>query len=220
MNYSAIYESLINRARLRALDSYKESHHIVPKCMGGTDDKDNLVDLTPEEHYLAHQLLCKIYPNHLGLSFAALTMCQFTKYVKRNNKQYGWLRRKHAENVSATQTGKIYYNNGLRSIKLKPGDEIPEGFVKGRGYGSMTGKKGTKGSESFSDKSIQDELRKRRWDKDRKYICEQFSVDTIEQARDLVLEYKAELHPRYWMKPMLARYPFMTKTRLRSLISD
>ena len=58
MNYSAIYDSLINRARLRALTSYKEGHHIVPKCMGGTDDKDNLVDLTPEEHYLAHQLLC------------------------------------------------------------------------------------------------------------------------------------------------------------------
>jgi len=29
--------------------------------MGGSDDKSNLVDLTPEEHFLAHQLLLKIH---------------------------------------------------------------------------------------------------------------------------------------------------------------
>lgn len=221
MNYSAIYDSLIKRAQSRALTSYKERHHIIPKCMGGSDDYDNLVDLTPEEHYLAHQLLVKIYPGHSGLSFAALTMCQSTEHVKRNNKQYGWLRRKHAENISALQTGQVYYNNGERCIRLNPGDEIPEGFIKGRGYSPTKGKTGRDcGSDSFSRKSVQDELRKRRWDKDRKSICEQFGVETIEQARDLVLKYKAELHPRYWMKPMLLQYPFMTKTRLRSLISD
>ena len=27
--------------------------------MGGTDDEENLVELTPEEHYVAHQLLVK-----------------------------------------------------------------------------------------------------------------------------------------------------------------
>ena len=32
-------------------------HHIVPKHMGGTDDPENLVELTIEEHAEAHRLL-------------------------------------------------------------------------------------------------------------------------------------------------------------------
>lgn len=36
---------------------YKERHHIVPKCIGGTNDKDNLIDLYAREHFIAHKLL-------------------------------------------------------------------------------------------------------------------------------------------------------------------
>ena len=218
MNYKSIYDSLIKRAQGRALTSYKERHHIVPKCMNGTDDDDNLVNLTPEEHYLAHQLLVKIYPGHSGLSFAALTMSQSTEYIKRNNKQYGWLRREHAKNISASQTGKVYYNNGERCIRISPDDEIPEGFVKGRGYSPMQGKKGTLGSDTFFNKDKQAELRTRRWNADKKRMCEQFGVETICQARSLVLEFKSKQHPRYWIGPALKEFPFMTKARLRSLI--
>lgn len=39
----------------------KHLHHIVPKHMGGTDDPDNLVYLTVEEHALAHK---KLYEEH------------------------------------------------------------------------------------------------------------------------------------------------------------
>lgn len=39
---------------------YFETHHIVPKSLGGTDDKNNLVNLTAREHYIAHLLLVKI----------------------------------------------------------------------------------------------------------------------------------------------------------------
>ena len=42
-------------------DAYYELHHIVPKWMGGSDSKDNLVLLTAREHYLAHYLLFKHY---------------------------------------------------------------------------------------------------------------------------------------------------------------
>ena len=59
MNYEKIYRELTNRDS-RA--KYTEIHHIIPKCMGGTDDKSNLVKLTAREHYIAHKLLTKIYP--------------------------------------------------------------------------------------------------------------------------------------------------------------
>lgn len=35
----------------------KHKHHIIPKHMGGTDDPENIIELTIEEHAKAHQLL-------------------------------------------------------------------------------------------------------------------------------------------------------------------
>jgi len=93
MNYNQIYTNLIDRAKNRELLEYSESHHIVPRCLGGTDDKDNLVRLTPEEHYLAHQLLVKINPNEYSLIYAANMM----SYTRPGNKIYGWLKRKHSK---------------------------------------------------------------------------------------------------------------------------
>ncbi len=36
---------------------YYESHHIIPKSIGGPNTRSNLVLLTPEEHYVCHSLL-------------------------------------------------------------------------------------------------------------------------------------------------------------------
>lgn len=41
-------------------DSYFESHHIVPRCLGGDNKKTNLVLLTAKEHYICHLLLIKM----------------------------------------------------------------------------------------------------------------------------------------------------------------
>ena len=52
--------------------------------------------LTPEEHYVAHQLLVKIHPTNYKLVTAAFCMT-FDKDGKRsNNKLYGWLRREYS----------------------------------------------------------------------------------------------------------------------------
>jgi len=95
MNYSAHYSSLIYKARNRCVSAseFTERHHIIPKCLGGTNEKENIVLLYPEEHYTAHLLLAKIH-NIRSLWFAANMM---TVGEKRNNKAYGWLKRKAAE---------------------------------------------------------------------------------------------------------------------------
>lgn len=95
MDYKTHYDALIKRAKTRKLNEYVERHHVIPRCMGGTDDKSNLVELTPEEHFVAHQLLVKIYPGVDALVYAASKMTVSSKNVKRNNKLYGWLRRKY-----------------------------------------------------------------------------------------------------------------------------
>ena len=112
MNYNKIYDSLIERGRKRSLDCYKERHHIIPRCVGGTDNKDNLVSLTPEEHYLAHQLLVKIYPDNFQLKNAAAMMV-----VNRpSNKLYGWVRREFAKAQSINQSGENNSQFGTKWI--------------------------------------------------------------------------------------------------------
>lgn len=107
MNYKNIYEKLIDRSKSRLLEGYVEKHHILPRCMGGTNDPHNLVALTPEEHYIAHLLLVKIYPHKRGLWYAVKLMSG-----QGNNKSYGWVRRRlseigfteeHKKNISKSQ---------------------------------------------------------------------------------------------------------------------
>jgi hypothetical protein len=96
MDYEKHYSALIERARNRIIDGYVEKHHIIPKCMGGSDDESNLVILTPEEHFVAHQLLVKMYPDNYKLILALAFMTSSTPQLKkRNNKKYGWTRRKN-----------------------------------------------------------------------------------------------------------------------------
>lgn len=96
MNYSLHYNRLINRAPKNKPTTYiTEGHHVIPRCIGGTD-LDGIVYLTPEEHYIAHLLLLKMYPNEPKLIYAASMMTVNNCYLQRsNNKRYGWLRKKY-----------------------------------------------------------------------------------------------------------------------------
>lgn len=103
MNYGAHYDRLMARARDRATTrkqaihilGYVERHRILPGCMGGKYTPDNIAYLTGEEHYVAHQLLVKIYPQASGLAVAAVFMAK----QSAGNKPYGWLRRRWAESL-------------------------------------------------------------------------------------------------------------------------
>ncbi len=138
MDYSKIYQQLILRAQNRVLEGYNESHHIVPKCMGGTDEPLNLVDLTPEEHFLAHMLLVKIYPAHKSLIYAVQKMCIPTA-GRPKRKMYGWLKRRFSEYMSETrrgsgntQYGMMWITDGSINKKIPKDEDIPSGWQKGR----------------------------------------------------------------------------------------
>ena len=94
MDYAAHYDRLILKARFRTeISGYYERHHVTPKCLGGSDAVENLVNLTPEEHYVAHQLLVKIHPHHYGIAYAAMLMSRKGRGNGRvGNKFYGWLK--------------------------------------------------------------------------------------------------------------------------------
>lgn len=61
MDYRKLYISIIEHRKCNDLLGYTEEHHIVPKCLGGGDEINNLVRLSPREHYICHYLLWKMY---------------------------------------------------------------------------------------------------------------------------------------------------------------
>lgn len=119
MNYKKHYDKLMERSFGRILEGYVEKHHILPKCLGGLDDRENIAILTPEEHFVAHQLLVKIYPNNRDLIYACQLMTCHQSTNRVNNKLFGWLRKQMAINMSTT--AKEWYRN----------NEHPRGFLGG-----------------------------------------------------------------------------------------
>lgn len=100
MNYKRIYNQLIAKARQRTLEGYKERHHIVPKCMGGTDEKSNLVELTAREHFIAHLLLYQIHKT-IPLLNAIRAFSMPSKSGVIRSKDYEWLRKEFSKKHSS-----------------------------------------------------------------------------------------------------------------------
>lgn len=65
--YYACYVRIINNAqsnqRKKGTDAYYERHHILPRSLGGSNHKINLVLLTAREHLIAHLLLVRMVQN-------------------------------------------------------------------------------------------------------------------------------------------------------------
>ena len=57
--YYKWYNSIIQAALSSPKPAKFEIHHILPRCMGGTDDPANLVALSYQGHFVCHRLLAK-----------------------------------------------------------------------------------------------------------------------------------------------------------------
>lgn len=137
--------------------------------MGGSNYKDNIVKLTPEEHFVAHQLLVKMYPDNLKLLHAANSMTRSSKSQKRNNKMYGWLKKKRSEKMR-----KWALENNIRPpVRNKPHREetkrkISEGTKGRKASYSMLGRKG-KDNPNFGKKHSEERKKKQREPQQRFY---------------------------------------------------
>ena len=65
--YTALYYKIIASAQERnytkTLNDGYQTHHIIPRCFGGTNDITNLVVLTYKEHRVCHRLLINMTAN-------------------------------------------------------------------------------------------------------------------------------------------------------------
>ncbi len=132
MNYLKHYNLLMEKTKDRILDLKTETHHIVPRCINCNNDKTNLAELTPEEHFLAHLLLMKIYPDNHSLVFAAHMMGA----TRQNNKVYGWLRRQYINSctgIPKSEEAKKNMRKPKKNYISKKG--IPTGIATAGCYG-------------------------------------------------------------------------------------
>ena len=146
MNYTKIYNNIIQKRILFPYVGYSEKHHIIPRSLGGSDDKTNLVNLSAKEHFVCHLLLTKIHstgPNHFKMVRAFMMMLVSSINHKRyyNSRSYATLREEYSHIVSEAQTGngnsqygKIWISDPLsgKSLKIKKTDNVPNGYYPGR----------------------------------------------------------------------------------------
>ena len=117
MNYKRIYDEIISSSKNRANKGYTEKHHIIPRCMGGNDDKSNIAILTGREHFLCHWLLYRIY-GHNKLAFAWNMMCgniHGNRYVSRS---YEYARKAWAKEMSDLNRGVTFSDERKRKLSL------------------------------------------------------------------------------------------------------
>lgn len=96
--YSNLYQKIVENARTKEYNCYTEIHHIIPRCIGGTDDPDNLVRVSYREHYILHYLLTKMYDSDsLVYAFCAMNHMNVNKYS--NSRLYESAKKIWIENI-------------------------------------------------------------------------------------------------------------------------
>lgn len=87
MNYQKIYDDICKRGQERILpkEVYTEKHHIIPKCLGGGNEKSNISVLTAKEHFICHLLLArKLYPTNPKIWYGLFMLLGGTTRQKEN----------------------------------------------------------------------------------------------------------------------------------------
>ena len=118
--YSKLYYKITSNAKQRITEGYTELHHIIPQSMGGSNDKDNLVDLTAREHFICHWLLIKMTEgeDRSKMLYALNGMKAENRYQQRYHTKitarvYEKYRIEHAENHSKRMKGRKAWNKGV-----------------------------------------------------------------------------------------------------------
>lgn len=120
--YTKWYYNIINNSKNNIIkkDEYYEDHHIIPRSLGGTDDKENIITLTAREHYICHLLLMKMpislkHQYQMSCAFGYMSTVR-NDYTDRryNSKLYEYHKKLRSKIVSKKLSGK---GNGMYGKK-------------------------------------------------------------------------------------------------------
>lgn len=117
--YKQFIDNIIKtRGRNGCQGTYFERHHITPKCLGGTNDEENLIELYAEEHFLAHKLLAQENPENEKL-VNAYAMMAFTKNEYQQRTEISPDEFASARKAFSTLMKEKWRDENYRSIQTK-----------------------------------------------------------------------------------------------------
>lgn len=95
---------IIERSKSRQILDYTETHHIIPKSLGGTDNIDNLAVLTAREHFICHLLLPKMLKGAARYKMLHAYFMMSGRQVY-NSKKYAIYKKEYANLMSKQMAG-------------------------------------------------------------------------------------------------------------------
>jgi hypothetical protein len=123
--YKKWYFTIINRAFKRSLTIY-EKHHIIPRSLGGSNEKLNIVKLSPREHIICHRLLTKMTEGEylIKMRYAFWGMSGNNIHCNRNlsSKQYEYARICIQKNLKNKTYEERYGKKHAEQIRKKQSD--------------------------------------------------------------------------------------------------
>lgn len=141
--YHKIYSSIIDNALSREIleNAYYETHHIIPKALGGTNHVTNLVKLTAKEHFLCHRLLtkCTAGKHKAKMVFALNCMLRSTVSQDRhvaNSREYDYIKKLVSKEMSKLHSGKHVSDETRLKISNSRKGKVP--WMKGRTHDEHT----------------------------------------------------------------------------------
>lgn len=144
--YFKICERSKNRVKNRC--DGNETHHILPKCLGGNNSKNNLVVLTSREHFIVHLLLIKmtLLDDHTEKMIYALfnMKAHNSLYCRKNNtsRMYSFYKARWQKIQSERQ--KKYMSDPLKVkmiVEKRRATLAANPEIKERMYSKVRGKK-------------------------------------------------------------------------------
>lgn len=138
LTYNEFINNILKtRGRFACGDEYHERHHIVPRCTGGTDDENNLIDLFAKEHFEAHRLLALENPDNAKLIYAWWCMSiQTNQYTKERYQvtaeEYEEIKKKYSVARSESMCGEnhpLYGTHLSEETKQKISTKLKEFFL-------------------------------------------------------------------------------------------
>lgn len=217
LTYNEFINNILEtRGRFACGDEYHERHHIVPKCMGGTNEEENLIDLFAREHFIAHKLLADENPDNHKLVYAYICMA----FVKNDKHQRYELSPEEYENAKiilskarSEDNKKRFENederNKQRDIQKKrfedPAERIKNGEYTKKRYENT--EEHIKQSETMKKKYKDPEMRKKTGMASKKmWQNEEYRQKQIEIAKQIsqspeILKIRSEGSKKRWSQP-------------------
>lgn len=144
--YSKLYFKIIQSVTQKELTEYCENHHIIPKSLGGSDDKSNIIRFSARKHFLCHYLLTKMVKKNSNNYYKMVTAFNMmsihsteNRYI--NSRLFAHNKAEFSKTMSKNQSGEFNSNYGkiwihnpetADCILIKSDLPIPKGYIKGR----------------------------------------------------------------------------------------